>query len=792
MLAGSLIFSAWNWLWLSAAVAGLVVLLLLWSYRDARMGGLRWLCLLLKTLGVAALGFCLLEPLWSGQKVRPGSNLFAIVADNSQGMRIKDRGLSRTRGEEVRELLDPQRASWLEEVEANFETRRYFFDARLQATKDYSELQFDGRSSALGSSLRTLAERYRGRPLAGILLLSDGNATDLRGVPDLSGLPPIYPVVIGRTDVIRDVAVQQARVSQTAFEDAPVTLQSEVIANGYSGASITAQLLDSAGKQVAEKSQRSRREQDTVSFRFQFKPEKPGLSFYRFRVRTKSEVKASNEPEGSEEATLANNNRVVVVDRGRGPYRILYVAGRPNWEFKFLNRAVQEDEQIQLVGLIRVARREPKFNFLGRAGETSNPLYRGFGNQGREEVERYDQPVLVRLNTRDEVELRNGFPRTPEDLYGFHAVIIDDLEAEFFSADQAALLQKFVSERGGGLVMLGGMETFQQGKYQRTPIGDMLPVYLDRIESSNAPGPVKLELAREGWLEPWARLRDNENDENKRLQSMTPFQVLNRVREVKPGASVIGKVTDAGGRNYPALVIQRFGRGRTAALMIGDLWRWGMHDAESHRDMDKAWRQFIRWLVTDVPNRVDLVVEPAKERPDEAVALQVRVRDEKFQPLDNAEVRLEVQPMMIEDPGVIDTATNAIHLVAEPALTEAGLYQVQYVPRLTGGYKASATVTNSSGERVGQAEAGWNTDLAAEEFRSLTPNITLLQEIARQTGGEVVAADKLDQFARTLPHKHAPIMEASTFPLWHTPLLFAFALACFLAEWGLRRWKGLP
>ena len=792
MLAGSLIFSAWNWLWLSAAVGGLVVLLLLWSYRDARMGNLRWLCLLLKTLGVAALGFCLLEPLWSGQKVRPGSNLFAIVADNSQGMRIKDRGLSRTRGEEVRELLDPQRASWLEEVEANFETRRYFFDARLQATKDYSELQFDGRSSALGSSLRTLADRYRGRPLAGILLLSDGNATDLRGVPDLSGLPPIYPVVIGNTDVIRDVAVQQARVSQTAFEDAPVTLQSEVIANGYSGASITAQLLDSAGKQVAEKSQRSRREQDTVSFRFQFKPEKPGLSFYRFRVRTKSEVKASNEPEGSEEATLANNNRVVVVDRGRGPYRILYVAGRPNWEFKFLNRALQEDEQIQLVGLIRVARREPKFNFLGRAGETSNPLYRGFGNQGREEVERYDQPVLVRLNTRDEVELRNGFPRTPEELYGFHAVIIDDLEAEFFSADQAALLQKFVSERGGGLVMLGGMETFQQGKYQRTPIGDMLPVYLDRMESSNAPGPVKLELAREGWLEPWARLRDNESDENKRLQSMIPFQVLNRVREVKPGASVIGKVTDAGGRHYPALVIQRFGRGRTAALMIGDLWRWGMHDAESHRDMDKAWRQFIRWLVTDVPNRVDLLVEPAKERPDEAVDLQVRVRDEKFQPLDNAEVRLEVQPMMIEDPGVIDTATNAIHLVAEPALTEAGLYQVQYVPRLTGGYKASATVTNSSGERVGQAEAGWNTDLAAEEFRSLTPNITLLQEIARQTGGEVVAADKLDQFARTLPHKHAPVMEASTFPLWHTPLLFAFALACFLAEWGLRRWKGLP
>ena len=79
---------------------------------------------------------------------------------------------------------------------------------------------------------------------------------------------------------------------------------------------------------------------------------------------------------------------------------MLYVSGRPNWEYKFLHRAVEADEQTQLVGLIRIAKREPKFEFRGRAGESSNPLFRGFGNQSKEEIERYDQPVLVRLNTR--------------------------------------------------------------------------------------------------------------------------------------------------------------------------------------------------------------------------------------------------------------------------------------------------------------------------------------------------------------------------------------------------------
>ena len=62
-----------------------------------------------------------------------------------------------------------------------------------------------------------------------------------------------------------------------------------------------------------------------------------------------------------------------MVDRGGGPYRVLYVCGRPNWEFKFLRRALSEDEQVELVGLVRIARREPKFSFRSKAGEAADP-----------------------------------------------------------------------------------------------------------------------------------------------------------------------------------------------------------------------------------------------------------------------------------------------------------------------------------------------------------------------------------------------------------------------------------
>ena len=791
----SLTFSSWNWLWPVVAVGVVAALVLVWSYRAAAGFPLRWVCLGLKALGVAALALCLLEPLWLGQRARPGANLFAVLADNSQGLQVRDRGETRRRGDVLRSLLDPLVSPWQSSLATTFDVRRYIFDTRLQSTKDFTELKFDGRATALSAALRTVAERFQSRPLAGVLLFTDGNATDLAGavVPELRGLPPIYPVVLGRRDTIHDVAVQQVSVGQSSFEDAPVTLQADVTTTGFRGRPITARLVDRTGKTVQEQTATARADGEALAFRFRLKPEQPGLSFYQVRVSAPNEgvPPGAAQEIKTEEATLANNTRVFAVDRGQGPFRVLYVSGRPNWEFKFLNRAVQIDEQVQLVGLIRVAKREPKFDFRGRAGETSNPLFRGFGSQSPDEVQRYDQPVLVRLNTRDEIELRAGFPRTPEELYGYHAVILDDLEAEFFSPDQAMLLQKFVSERGGGVLMLGGMECFREGKYLRTPIGDMLPVYLDLDEgSAEPPGKVQFQLAREGWLQPWARLRDNESDERARLDGMPPFEVFNRVRALKPGASVIAAVRDEKGNELPALAVQRFGRGRTGALMVGDFWRWGMKDAASHEDMDRAWRQLVRWLIADVPLRVQTAAEPIPADANGAVRVQVRVRDEKFQPVDDAVVTVEVEPVVFA--GTAGAAGAAIKLTAEPALSEPGLYEITYVPRQTGGFKASATVKNQAGADLGRGEAGWSTDLAAEEFRSLVPNVALLEDIARQTGGQIVAAEELDKFVRRLPELRAPVMETWSYPAWHTPLMFGFALACLLAEWGLRRWKGLP
>lgn len=772
-----------GWIWPAAALSGAALVLLAWSYRrNPGAGGVARIAFGLKLLGILAMALCLIEPIWSGRRATTGVNVLVVAADNSRGMTIRDESSAQTRGEILRDTLQTGKDSWLAALAGTFQIRQYLFDSRLRRTPDFSDLTFDGTATSLGAALRTLGERYRGRPLAGVLLMTDGCATDVgEPLPDLAGLPPVYPVVIGHSRPQRDLALGNVAISQTSFEDAPVTIQADAEATGFSGRDVAVELLDASGACVERQQWKIGRNEAKQGFRFRLRPDRTGVLFYQLRVAQAAE----EAPEGAPEATLANNTRTLVVDRGKGPYRILYVAGRPNWDLKFLKRAIEDDEQVQLVVLVRVAKREPKYDYRGHSGETSNPLYRGFDAQDREQTEQYDQPVLVRLNTRDQAELRDGFPKTPEELFGYHAIILDDVEADFFSRDQMDLVRRYVTERGGGFLMLGGAESFQKGDYHRTPLGSILPVYLDPMPAGRA-GATRLDLTREGWLQPWARLRDNEQDEKQRLAEMPEFQVVNRTRAVKPGARVVAAIDVNEARQLPGLVVQQIGNGRSAALAVGDIWRWGMRNARVHDDMDKFWRQTLRWLIADVPAPVSLQAKQKLDEANQPIVLRTRVRNRAFEPVDNVSISMKV----------FEPTGEEVPLSVAPVLTESGLFEGAYVPRTSGGHLAWVKATDATGAVLDEAETGWAVDLEGREFQSIRANRPLLEKIARQTGGRVVELDELNQFARDLPSRQAPINEVWARPLWDLPgvlpALFLLAVGCFVAEWALRRWKGLP
>lgn len=778
----AVVLGARTWLAPAILLIAAALAMLAWNLSRGRPRG--WagvVAPVLKSLGIVLLGVCLVEPLYTGTRPRPGSNLFLVVADTSRSLQLTNPGERDSRGAGVQKRLAPD-AEWLTRLGQDFDVRRYTFDSSVQPVEDFSKLKFEGESSSIATTLASLRDRFRGQPVAGILLLSDGNATDLADdAGDWKSLPPVYPVKVASAQESLDVSVSGVSVTQTNFDAAPVTIQAEFAAKAVAGKKIIARVLDEAGKEVERRTLAA--DGKRLSERFLIKPEKPGISFYQVEAALEGEENRKPGEFTSQEATLANNRRYATVDRGGGPFRVLYVGGTPNWEYKFLRRSVESDDEVKLVGLLRVAKKEPKFNFLSRGGERTNPLFRGFGNDKDETAEQYDEPVLIRLGAEDQEELKGGFPKSSEDLFRYHAIVLDDIEAAFFNQDQLSLIERFVSQRGGGLLMLGGKDSFAEGGYVRTPVGDMLPVYLDRAAPSETPGEHRLKLTREGWVQPWVRVKANEQEEEKRLATMPPFRSFNRIESIKPGASVLAEVETEEGGSRPALAVQPFGRGRVGSILIGDLWRWELkRDEPKDSDFEKSWRQTVRWLVADVPQRVEVDVK-RKTGPGLApVDLVIRTRDKEYAPLDNATITVAVRT----------PEGREIQLVAEASDRTPGEYVASFAPRVAGTYRAEIKATGADGSEVGGRSTGWAVEPETEEFSRLTGNEALLTRMARESGGEVLSPDGLRDFVTSLPNRKIPVVENWTYPLWHQWSVATLAMVCLIGEWGLRRMKGLP
>ena len=235
---------------------------------------------------------------------------------------------------------------------------------------------------------------------------------------------------------------------------------------------------------------------------------------------------------------------------------------------------------------------------------------------------------------------------------------------------------------------------------------------------------------------------------------MAPFKTLNRIGGIKPGASALARVTTADDDSAVALVSQRFGRGRSAAITIADFWRWSMRRDDQHRDDPaQAWRQLTHWLVGEVPRRVEAHAHTPKD-PSKPVTITVTVRDEMYLPLDNAKVQLQIQPLTGE----------SFTIPARSDGQTSGTYTATYWSREPGGYHVTADVRDADGSDVGSASAGWSAQASLAEFRDLRVNRSLLETIAAQTGGEVIVDDRLSAFAEDLPNRNIPVTETWVYP----------------------------
>ena len=190
----------------------------------------------------------LLEPLLTGTRPRRGANAFAVVADNSQSLQIRDGGEPTRPAATGSATGSGRRSAWQTRLGQDFDVRRYVFDSHLRAVDGFDALAFDGS----GSSLAALARGPRAavpRPAAGRRPAVHRRqpdrrrrrSTGRRPAADLSRRPAVARASAATS------ACANVSVSQTNFESAPVVVRADVAAVGFRGESIVATVVDEDG-----------------------------------------------------------------------------------------------------------------------------------------------------------------------------------------------------------------------------------------------------------------------------------------------------------------------------------------------------------------------------------------------------------------------------------------------------------------------------------------------------------------------------------------------------------------
>src|SRR3954463_763552 len=129
MPLATLIFEGRRWFLPVAIAFAAGTAFVFWSYARAAVPlRLRAGCAALKLLGLAALLSCFLEPAWTGEQAKPGSNLIAVIADNSASLTLQGEGEAESRDAALRHLLNGESAVWRAQLGAMFGVRGFLAD----------------------------------------------------------------------------------------------------------------------------------------------------------------------------------------------------------------------------------------------------------------------------------------------------------------------------------------------------------------------------------------------------------------------------------------------------------------------------------------------------------------------------------------------------------------------------------------------------------------------------------------------------------------------------------------
>lgn len=800
--------------WIAPFVVCLALLLfVLYVYlRDARtLGSVVTFVLTALRIGVfLGLLVIYLQPRWRWEREVVYDSRVLLVVDTSSSMGVADPGADgtpgdRTRAEQVAEALghSPLLAKLREKHEVvivgfDEELKRIISfdklgpeDAAANDAQDSTDaeagqkepeidwlaaLAADGLETRLGQTLRQLIHQERNAPISGVILISDGgqNAGPSAEAAILVAQEahiPVFTVGVGSTRRVGNVRVYKLESMPRIFPGDPSSVTAWIQTQGedreLAGKSVTVELyLRDGGPDASDGGLTSGtligREDvilgaagESIPVKFEIIPEETGLKTLSVRLLTPT---ADSDPSDNSSQT-----EVEIVDRRD---RVLLLAGGPTREYRFLRTMLYRDPSVTTEVLLQTA----------TAG----------------------------ISQEADVVL-DDFPVTREEMFEYDCLVAFDPNWQDFSEAQINLLETWVAEQGGGMIVVAGpVHTGEPvgGWVQDTTMSKiraLYPVEFHRrssvweTETYVAEEPWPLDFSREGMEAEFLWLADTETSNLAAWAAFAGVYAHQPVRSEKSGATVFARFSDprsALGDEQPVFLAEQFyGSGRVFYIGSGEFWRIRRLDTGY---FERFYTQVIRHVsqgrMLRQSSRGVLMVGRERYVVGSTVEIRAQLTDAQLAPLEEPSVPLQV----------IRPDGKLLPIVMRPDPSRLGAYAGQLTVLQEGTFRLELPVPDSGDEVITRRIQVNLPDLERQDPRR---NHELLSRIAEGSGGRyyddlarAVDVEAFDPLVGLLKDRtRTSVLPAAPNLRWEeTWMRWAMCVLCSLLclEWLIRRlWR---
>jgi uncharacterized membrane protein len=724
------------WLVIVTILISVVVLYLNFRWAERRKG----LFFILRLSIYLLLIFLLIEPVRTIEEKPDEKPSVAFLIDTSSSMGVKD---PNSRFSLVKELL---KGPLVESLKEKYNLLFFTFASSLKraGVEEILQLIPQGETTDIMQAVDGLEEELRGQRLAGILLITDG-AYNAGGDPRLVSeriTVPIFSIGVGNPREFKDLQISEVQVSDFAFKNTPVDIGVRIRSHGFEGKEI-AVILKKESEILQTKKVRMPEEGKEVTLSLSFTPRSTGSFNYTVSI-----------PSYKDEVSFANNRKDFTLQVLRDKIRILYICGQPSWEYKFLRTVLKSDPGIELVSFVILR-----------------------------------NPENVSIVPENQLSLI-PFPVTEifgKEIFNFDLLIFENFTYTRFGIPRSYLenIKKFVTETGGGFLMIGGDNSFGRGGYRGTPVEEILPVEMDEAGEEIVEGKFKMLITEP--THPILTLSDNPGENSQIWAEMPELDSCNRLLRQKPEAIALGVhplIKNKYG-NLVILAVWERGKGRVMSIASNSTWRWcfqtrGRGGTGSH--YERFWRQAIHWLVKSPQLKlVRLTTDKKVYTKGEEINLLTKVFTRYYKPSGDARVYLEL----------VDPTAKRIDLGTASAKDIPGDYGANYLAEREGDYTFTATAWEG-GKLLGRDTASCKVVIPSLELENAQLNEPLLREISDLTGGKYFHISNAASEKIIFPEVRevAPVVKRVV-AVWNSPSIFILFSILLGVEWYIRRRSGM-